>query len=123
MVASATVAGGAASLTVGNTGTGFNKYFPRAVAASVAGSLKTWDNGAVGSGGKLLNLAVGDTILQEDNIQGDKLTTVATVTSARDFVTSKGGALGAPTVSVITEVATGANTYNYVAQCSNRGTC
>merc|ERR1719506_1907907 len=116
MVASATVAGGAASLTVGNTGTGFNKYFPRAVAAintneikwpvmltdgtgnaaaaankillldgrryrikarsaalitlaenyaggslekvcdtcvavSVAGSLKTWDNGAVGSGG------------------------------------------------------------------------
>jgi hypothetical protein len=224
MVASAVVNAAATSITVGNTGTGFNKFFPRAVAAigtdeikwpvmkvdgsgnsgvtagavllldgrryrvrargtgagidgaskitlaenyaggslekvcdtcvavSVAGSLKTWDNAAVGSGGAEIDLAVGDTILQEDEIHGDKLTTVATVTSKREFVTSKGGAfgtslnmgadvaanadtggkalyktrygaLGAPTVSLVAESSTGARTYNYVAQCSNRGTC
>jgi hypothetical protein len=139
-------------------GGSLEKVCDTCVAVSVVSSLKTWDAAAVGSGGALLNLAVGDTILQQDNLQGDMLTTVMNavvtggVTSKRDFVTSKGGAfgttanmgpdvagnaetggkalyktrygaLGAPAVSLVTEVSTGANTYNYVAQCSNRGTC
>merc|ERR1712094_32802 len=33
------------------------------------------------------------------------------------------GAKGAAAVTMITESAVGANTYNYVAQCANRGTC
>jgi len=33
------------------------------------------------------------------------------------------GAGGAATPTVVTEVATGSNTFQYVAQCSNRGTC
>jgi hypothetical protein len=133
-------------------GGSLEKVCDTCVAVSVVSSLKTWDAAAVGSGGALINLAVGDTILQQDNLQGDMLTTVMTVTSKRDFVTSRGGAfgttanmgadvaanaetggkalyktrygaLGAPAVSLVTEVSTGANTYNYVAQCSNRGTC
>jgi hypothetical protein len=53
---------------------------------------------------------------------------VAGVTLTADTATAalyktRYGALGAPTVTVVTETSTGANTYNYVAQCSNRGTC
>jgi hypothetical protein len=123
-----------------------------AVTTKVDGGMKTF--GASGGAGALLNLQVGDRVLEEGMVHGDALTTVDTRTSGTTFVNSLGGshgtvshlsgtdvtgatdqsggkslyktrygALGAPGVTVITETATGANTYNYVAQCANRGTC
>jgi hypothetical protein len=114
------------------------------------GVLKTF--GATGGIGAQLNLVAGDRILQQGNIHGDFLTTIQTRTAANEYVTNLGGshgmalhfgadlastdqaatlalyktrygAKGAPAVTLVTESAVGANTYNYVAQCSNRGTC
>jgi hypothetical protein len=114
------------------------------------GVLKTF--GATGGIGAQLSLEAGDRILQQGNIHGDFLTTIQTATAANEYVTNLGGshgmalhfganlvstdqaatlalyktrygAKGAPAVTLVTESAVGANTYNYVAQCSNRGTC
>jgi hypothetical protein len=114
------------------------------------GVLKTF--GATGGVGAQLNLVAGDRIMQSGNIHGDFLTTIQAATSASEYVTNLGGshgtalhfgadlattaesatlslyktrygAKGAAAVTMITESAVGANTYNYVAQCANRGTC
>ena len=53
----------------------------------------------------------------------DVAATTAGATGSKAMYKTRYGALGAAAVARITEVATGANTYQYVAQCSNRGTC
>jgi hypothetical protein len=49
--------------------------------------------------------------------------TTAGAAGSKAMYKTRYGALGAAAVARITEVATGANTYQYVAQCANRGTC
>jgi hypothetical protein len=141
------------TLSENYAGGSLEKVCTSCVAVHAAGSLKTFKAASVGSAGALLNLVPGDTILQADNLHGDKLTTVATGTGpSTTYTLSKGGAhgtsttmgadmdltaeaataalyktrygaMGAPGVTLITEVAAGSATYQYVAQCSNRGTC
>jgi hypothetical protein len=57
------------------------------------------------------------------HIGADVAATSAGQTGSKAMYKTRYGALGAAAVARITEVATGANTYQYVAQCSNRGTC
>merc|ERR1711988_732665 len=70
-----------------------------------------------------------DIVTSKGGAFGTALTLGADVTQTADDGNGKAmyktryGALGAPTVTQITEVSTGADTYQYVAQCSNRGMC
>jgi len=49
--------------------------------------------------------------------------TTADTASSLAMYKTRYGAMGAAAVARVTEVATGANAYQYVAQCANRGTC
>jgi hypothetical protein len=123
------------------------------VTVTVATPVVSTVGSAAGDVGELLNIVAGDRILQGGSVHGDFLTTVVSIANQNTITTSIGGAfgsaahigadvaattagtatkamyktrygaLGAAAVARITEVATGANTYQYVAQCSNRGTC
>ena len=70
-----------------------------------------------------ITTSIGGAFGTAAHVAADVAATTAGAAGSLAMYKTRYGAMGAAAVALVTEVATGANAYQYVAQCANRGTC